>query len=119
MLASDKLAAGLDVHTRPKLLDLLYELHRSRTPRIIIGLRNHDTVPEWITHVAYLRGTVVRTGLKDNVIGEEKLCAQESPIGVVSLSHCAGNIVADLRNIKVQYEDRKARPSSLNMIFPF
>ncbi|KAG2050943.1 hypothetical protein BDR06DRAFT_625528 [Suillus hirtellus] len=48
LLVLDEPLTGLDVNTRPILLNVLRSLHESRSPRIIVGLRIQDPVPDWI-----------------------------------------------------------------------
>ncbi|KAF8921840.1 P-loop containing nucleoside triphosphate hydrolase protein [Mucidula mucida] len=98
---------GLDVKNRPNLLNLLHNLHSTQSPRVILGLRLHDPVPDWITHVALLRGTSVKTGLKHHILSEEALRATSEITSTPPLQSRVGDIVVDMKNIKVQYQDRK------------
>ncbi|OAX30843.1 hypothetical protein K503DRAFT_870855 [Rhizopogon vinicolor AM-OR11-026] len=52
LLVLDEPLTGLDVNTRPILLNVLWSLHETRKPRIIMDLRMQDPVPGWISHVA-------------------------------------------------------------------
>lgn len=66
----DEPLTGVDAATRPLLIDIFHSLHISRNPRIILGLRKQDPVPEWITHVAAVQGGSVTTGLKNEILAE-------------------------------------------------
>jgi ABC-type multidrug transport system fused ATPase/permease subunit len=48
--AKDK-TAGLDVNVRTVVSTLLRDLHQAQAPRVLLGLRAQDPIPEWITHV--------------------------------------------------------------------
>ena len=99
--------AGLDVQSRPNLLDVLHSLHMSRQPRIIMGLRVQDPIPEWITHLAYVRQGSVITGEKDCVLSVALAQTTIStPIMTPQTSSGTGAVVVDLENVKVQYSNR-------------
>ncbi len=100
--------AGLDVQNRPNLLNLLHSLHQSRSPRVILGLRAHDPVPDWITHVALLRGRKVVTGPKDIILREEALRSKHATATTATqiVTNETGVVVADLKNVRVQYDSR-------------
>lgn len=113
VLLLDEPLTGLDVQQRPNLLGILQELHINRHPRIIMGLRKHDNIPEWVTHVALASGDVVQTGPKDAVLStvessvfmgtpqsevEEKPAATPKP---------AGQVVLETKNLTVAYHERK------------
>ncbi|KAF8980061.1 P-loop containing nucleoside triphosphate hydrolase protein [Cyathus striatus] len=70
LLLLDEPLTGLDTHARPLLLTLLHQLHESRAPRIILGLRTQDVIPEWITNVVVVRGGGVISGEKGEVLEE-------------------------------------------------
>ena len=76
-----------------------------------MGLRAQDTIPDWITHVAFVKGGKVVVGDKEQVLRAELESSQQYSISDVSPSAHepakVGEIVADLQNIKVQYQDRK------------
>ena len=65
---TDLLLAGLDVENRFKVLELLKELHAAKKPRIIMGLRMQDEIPDWITHIAFADKGKVRVGGKDEIL---------------------------------------------------
>ncbi|KAG5634398.1 hypothetical protein H0H81_002116, partial [Sphagnurus paluster] len=116
LLLLDEPLTGLDTHTRPALLNLLATLHAARAPRVILGLRTHDAVPDWITHIAFIRGTKVVCGSKDEVLPlvEESLRAetqrntitqaQEKEKGDAEKEQ--GALVVDMRGVNVKYGPR-------------
>ncbi|KIK66260.1 hypothetical protein GYMLUDRAFT_239243 [Collybiopsis luxurians FD-317 M1] len=103
---------GLDVKAHPLLLRTLRDLHVKRSPRVIMGLRAQDALPDWIDHVAYVKGSKVVTGERESVLREVEL---ESGLGgwagqpkkhghkVSSRSTQIGDVLIDLKNVKVQY----------------
>lgn len=69
--------AGLDTSNRSHLASILYELHLSSSPRILLILREQDEIPDWITHLVWVSkkadgsGQVgVNIGRKDDVVKE-------------------------------------------------
>jgi len=109
------LVAGVDVNTRPILLNVLRSLHETRKPRIIMGLRMQDPLPDWISHVALVRGGTVITGTKDEIISKHAdHPAREAEHTVnttgsylqLGLDH--GKPVVGMRNVNVSYDTRKA-----------
>ncbi|KAK0465511.1 P-loop containing nucleoside triphosphate hydrolase protein [Desarmillaria tabescens] len=108
LLLLDEPLTGLDVQNRPNLLNLLHSLHQSRSPRVILGLRTHDPVPDWITHVALLRGREVVTGPKDIILGKEALRSNHATATTATqtVTNETGAVVADLKNVRVQYDSR-------------
>ncbi|KAK0198787.1 P-loop containing nucleoside triphosphate hydrolase protein [Armillaria mellea] len=108
LLLLDEPLTGLDVQNRPNLLNLLHSLHQSRSPRVILGLRAHDPVPDWITHVALLRGRKVVTGPKDIILHEEALRSKHATATTAAqiVTNETGAVVADLKNVRVQYDSR-------------
>ena len=61
---------GLDPPTTSAISSLLYNLAASNAPRIILGLRPQDLLPDWITHLVYLDSdhTVAQIGPRDVVL---------------------------------------------------
>ncbi|MCJ1436494.1 hypothetical protein MMC27_005873 [Xylographa pallens] len=53
-LLLDEPFMGLDPPTTSTISSLLYNLTVANSPRIILGLRPQDLLPEWITHLVYL-----------------------------------------------------------------
>ncbi len=105
--------AGLDFKTRPTLLSLLHSIHVSNKPRIIMGLRLQDPVPEWITHIALVQGGHVTTGEKAAILGKlnshtHGLARSATAVRNRSLSAGAG-ILVDMQNVNVRYHERHVR----------
>ncbi|KAI0034887.1 P-loop containing nucleoside triphosphate hydrolase protein, partial [Vararia minispora EC-137] len=71
LLILDEPLTGLDVQMRPALLKLLQKLHVARAPRVIMGLRPQDPVPDWVSHVALVRDGEVQTGFKEDILAEQ------------------------------------------------
>ncbi|MCJ1399752.1 hypothetical protein MMC11_002954 [Xylographa trunciseda] len=69
-LLLDEPFMGLDPPTTSTISSLLYDLAEMNNPRIILGLRPQDTVPEWITHLVYLESdhSIAHLGPKDVVL---------------------------------------------------
>jgi ABC-type Mn2+/Zn2+ transport system ATPase subunit len=113
----DPFLAGLDFKTRPTLLSLLHSVHVSNNPRIIMGLRLQDPIPEWITHIALVQNEHVMTGEKAAILGKLNLHSQNhtheaarSVAGVCSRDSRAGSgILVDMQNVNVRYHVRHVR----------
>ncbi|KAG7452169.1 P-loop containing nucleoside triphosphate hydrolase protein [Guyanagaster necrorhizus] len=108
LLLLDEPLTGLDVQNRPNLLNLLHSLHQSRSPRVILGLRIHDPVPDWITHVALLRGRKVVTGPKHIILTEKAYRSNHVTATTATqiVANETGAVVVDLKNVRVQYDHR-------------
>ncbi|KAF5381487.1 hypothetical protein D9757_008161 [Collybiopsis confluens] len=121
LLLLDEPLTGLDATTRPLLLSTLRELHDRKSPRVILGLRAQDEVPEWVHGLVYLYSGTAIVGGRDSVLREvEKrlrsseertttttttntLNAEQDPLPSPQL----GELLIDMKNIRVQYKDRK------------
>lgn len=73
VLLLDEPFMGLDPPTVAGLSPLLDELAKDASPRLVISARPQDPIPDWITHLVYLRADcqVGAMGEKDEVL--EKL----------------------------------------------
>ncbi|KAE9386285.1 P-loop containing nucleoside triphosphate hydrolase protein [Gymnopus androsaceus JB14] len=115
LLLLDEPLTGLDVKTRPLLLSTLHDLHVKKEPRVIIGLRGQDVLPDWVDHVVYVKGSMVTAGERESVLREVELglggwaSQPKKNKGTASSAPKIGQILIDLKNVKVQYSDRKAR----------
>jgi energy-coupling factor transporter ATP-binding protein EcfA2 len=103
--------AGLDIASRPKLLHLLHNLHQTRRPRVILGLRTRDDIPEWITHIALVQDGTVKAGAKGAIVPLIKDKRDFWPTHDASApsapgAQTRGEIVLDLKNVNVKYSDR-------------
>lgn len=98
--------AGLDVQSRPALLELLRSLHSTRAPRIIIGLRTQDPIPDWITHVAFVQGGSVIAGPKDTILtavkNHNKIPTDKAPTATAP----RGKLLVEMKNVNVKYGPR-------------
>ncbi|KAH9976396.1 P-loop containing nucleoside triphosphate hydrolase protein [Lactifluus volemus] len=97
---------GLDFKTRPTLLSLLHSVHASNNPRIIMGLRLQDPIPEWITHIALVQGGRVKTGERTTILKElashtRSVASMEAPD-----SRAEAKVLVDMKNVNVRYHER-------------
>ncbi|THH14498.1 hypothetical protein EW146_g5833 [Bondarzewia mesenterica] len=116
VLLLDEPLTGLDVQTRSTLISLLHTLHKSCSPRVIMGLRMQDPIPEWISHLALVSSGRVRTGQKEEVLAEveeDNKRARESPhfVGTdkSAVKENPSKVLIDMRNVNVKYHERHAR----------
>lgn len=100
--------AGLDVNHRPKLTDLLRELHESHKPRILMALRPQDPLPEWITHVALVDGQHIhpqtRTAAMPSLEQQSSSKSTQS-----TLKEAGGKELVDMKDVNVSYHERHVR----------
>ena len=98
------------MQNRPTLLEILRSLHSTQDPRVIIGLRTQDPVPEWITHVAFVQGGKVITGPKEEVLfatkyadtEKSKTSTSKPPVATAS----QGKLLVEMKNVNVRYGPR-------------
>lgn len=110
--------AGLDVHQRPRLLRLLHDLHIQENPLIVLGLRQHDPIPDWVTNVAIAREDGVLSGPREELTeaiikattaentpaaAKKRAGSSESPKDAVS----AANVLVKVEGLNIAYSDRK------------
>ncbi|KAF4625356.1 hypothetical protein G7Y89_g12811 [Cudoniella acicularis] len=74
LLLLDEPFMGLDPPTLTTLSPMLRGLAEKNAPRLILALRPQDPIPEWITHLIYLRGNceVAFQGSKNFVLNRLK-----------------------------------------------
>jgi hypothetical protein len=97
----------LDVSTRDLLGALLHKLHLAHQPRFILGLRAQDPIPDWITHVARVESGRVFTEEKTaTFVPTEIKHSQKRSIPDYRQGKKAGDVVVDMRNVRVSYSDR-------------
>ncbi|KAL1705831.1 P-loop containing nucleoside triphosphate hydrolase protein [Schizophyllum commune] len=106
LLLLDEPLTGLDVQSRPRLLHTLKELHENRSPYILLGLRTHDEIPEWITHLALVRGDRVIVGDKAHVLADEAAHQARTAEEAKAQLAPAGDILVDMRGVGVKYGNR-------------
>ena len=92
--------------------EALAQLHLARSPRIILGLRQGEQVPDWVTHILDVRdGTASARQLSESSnlsylttkVIEEKL--PTTP--VLPPQHKVGDVVVDMKDVNVTYGTRK------------
>jgi hypothetical protein len=107
--------AGLDAFTRSSILELLHEVHVNRSPRLILGSRIQDGVPEWISNVAFVESArpgepwSVRTGTRGEILEvmEKYLRSASSSTSIAKPQvREDGKILVDIRNVCVSYHGR-------------
>ncbi|KIK87929.1 hypothetical protein PAXRUDRAFT_14427 [Paxillus rubicundulus Ve08.2h10] len=118
LLLLDEPLTGLDANKRQTLLSVLRSLHEARSPRIIMGLRMHDPVPDWITHLALVHDGKVLTGTKEEILSEQatretKVNSIRSTISGTSANKAEddGKPVVVLKNVNVAYGPREVLKS--------
>jgi hypothetical protein len=79
-----------------------------------MSLRLQDPIPEWITHLAVVRGDQVATGPRQGIFAAYPVNTIKTRDGdahshAVVPENRQGNILADMNNVNVQYQDRKVR----------
>ncbi|PBP20610.1 ABC transporter [Diplocarpon rosae] len=74
VLLLDEPFMGLDPPTLLSLSPLLHGLAETNRPRLVLSLRPQDPIPDWITHLVYLKGNceVAFQGSKGDVLDELK-----------------------------------------------
>jgi ATPase subunit of ABC transporter with duplicated ATPase domains len=90
---------------------MLYALHATQNPLVILGLREKDPVPDWISHVAVVGDGSVRVGRKEDMVQPEKAY----PVAVPSSRpppSTDGKILVEMKNVNVVYGDRHVRLST-------
>ncbi|KAK9480142.1 P-loop containing nucleoside triphosphate hydrolase protein [Lipomyces japonicus] len=117
ILLADEPFLGLDPTATASLSQLLNELAPS--PHVILGLRTHEPIPEWITHVAVIEESgIVDAGTKEEVAGTlKRLTESRNSIVIKNLfdfdkynlrapTRQDSKSILHLDNITVQYQDR-------------
>jgi hypothetical protein len=88
------------------LNEVLAQLHAARSPRIILGLRQGEEVPGWVTHILDVRdGTAFAhsSNFFHLTMNEAKL--PTSP--VFPPKYEVGDVVVDMKDVNVTYGTRK------------
>ena len=104
-------------------MSLLHALHKACAPRIILSLRIQDPVPDWITHIALVRGSAV-TGEKAAVLANLEDKFEDGgfipqPDILAQPTHAAHDaqraVLVDLQGVNVSYHTRQVRPLGFNL----
>ncbi|KAI9745624.1 MAG: hypothetical protein M1818_001158 [Claussenomyces sp. TS43310] len=79
VLLLDEPFMGLDPPTLMTLSPLLHSLAKANEPRLVLTLRPQDPIPDWISHVMYLRPhcEIAFAGPKDEVLEDLKQHADD------------------------------------------
>lgn len=101
--------AGLDVSSRDTLLSLLNTLHRRHAPRLIMGVRAKDVIPQWVTHLCVVRGGRVLAGQREEVQNSTKIESArnlpENHTPILASPETAGLLI-DMKDVSVKYGPR-------------
>ncbi|KAF9650289.1 P-loop containing nucleoside triphosphate hydrolase protein [Thelephora ganbajun] len=116
----DEGLTGLDASTRKSILEILYEVNSRRSPRIILGNRLQDGIPDWASHVAFVEPStnssssswVVRTGkadeMKDRIARYQEGVSTSSSAGISQPPiKKDGEVLVELKDVNVSYHERK------------
>lgn len=70
VLLLDEPFMGLDPPTLVTLSPILHDLAKANAPRLVLSLRPQDPIPDWITHLIFLKGSceIAHHGPKQQVL---------------------------------------------------
>jgi hypothetical protein len=81
----------------------------AKNPRIILGLRKQDPIPEWITHAAIVDDGRVQAGKKQDVLSsmtrQATISKTQTDIHIPQTAQ--GKVLVDLKNVNVAYNTVK------------
>lgn len=85
LLLLDEPFMGLDPPTLLTLSPMLYGLAKANTPRLLLTLRPQDPIPDWITHLIYLKGNcqIAFQGPKERVLEDLREYVRKAKDGSV------------------------------------
>ncbi|KAK9452421.1 P-loop containing nucleoside triphosphate hydrolase protein [Limtongia smithiae] len=117
LLLADEPFLGLDPTATATLSDMLNEL--APNPHVILGLRAHEPMPEWITHVAVVDETgLVDSGTKAEVAETLKALTEKrnsiyirnkfnfKAAGMIPPERKGVTSIIDMDHVNIQYQDR-------------
>ena len=100
--------AGLDPPSRTSLNEVLRNLHRRSAPRVLLGLRRGEVIPDWITHVLEVQGVTSSKRLNSPSAQSRHRSDRKRDIHILKKNFSrTGELVADLRGVNVSYGDRR------------
>ena len=90
------------------VLALLEELHRSRAPRIIIGMRAQEELPGWVTHVLNISEGGVTPMTRERWRGPAGALpkTQRAEKDGSDEESAVGELIVDLKGVGVKYGNR-------------
>lgn len=94
---------------RPKLTDLLLEMHKSAKPRVIMALRSQDPLPDWVTHVALVDGQHLRAQRRDDSTMVHPSLQSSSSEASKGFADPERQELVTMKNVNVRYGDRHVR----------
>lgn len=103
------LKAGLDPRSRKNLNNVLQEFHLRSSPRILLGLRKGEEVPTWVTHVLEIQGDTGFSRKNPPLLPPRLVDRKILPSLSRSLPRDDRNLVIDLQNVNVSYDNRSVR----------
>jgi ABC-type molybdenum transport system ATPase subunit/photorepair protein PhrA len=85
VLLLDEPFMGLDPPTLLTLSPMLHGLAKASSPRLLLSLRPQDPIPDWITHLIYLKGScqIAFQGPKEEVLEDLREYARKARKGIV------------------------------------
>ena len=90
---------------------MLRDVHATRRPRVVLGLRAQDPVPEWITHVADADAAPLAAWTGPKQAWRPAAAAPALPLlSAVAAPGAAagqGEVLVDMKNVNVAYHERK------------
>jgi hypothetical protein len=101
------LAAGLDPQSRKILNETLARLHLARSPRIILGLRQGEQVPDWVTHILNVRDGIPFVSSNFSDLRKKVIKKNLHITPVPPRKHSVGDVVVDMKDVNVTYGTRK------------